>query len=264
MPDRQNVSLPLTRPSQTFDSGGIRLLRGDSLHLVPTLKPASVDAVIADPPYCSGGTLPASRTADPADKYCQSGRTCGRPSFSGDTRDQRSFAYWCTLWLSACRAVSKDSAYCLVFIDWRQLPSVTDAMQAAGWIWRGVIAWNKGRGARAPHKGFFRHQCEYLVWGTNGPILKLDDRGPFDGCFDISVKKADKHHMTGKPTELMRRLVQCAPAGGTVLDPFAGSGTTGVACALEGRNFIGLELSEEYFSIATDRIVETLARSSAA
>lgn len=262
--NRQTLTLPLTRPAETYESPGITLHRGDALQLLPTLDAASVDAIIADPPYCSGGTLSASRSADPADKYCQSGNTCGRPSFSGDNRDQRSFTYWCFLWLSACRDVCKESGYCLVFIDWRQLPAMTDAVQAAGWTWRGVVSWNKGRGARAPHKGFFRHQCEYVVWATNGSVPKLADRGPFDGCFDVSVKKSDKHHITGKPTELMRQLIRCAPPGGTVLDPFAGSATTAVACAHEGRKFIGFELSPEYFAIGSQRIRQATAGSSAA
>ena len=88
----------------------------------------SIDAVITDPPYCSGGTTAAERARDPGAKYCQGGNTCGRPSFGGDTRDQRSFAYWCTLWLSLSRAACRESAYCLVFIDWRQLPAMTDAI----------------------------------------------------------------------------------------------------------------------------------------
>src|SRR5690606_3081274 len=130
--------------------------------------------------------------------------SCGRPTFTGDARDQRSLAYWSTLWLSACRDVAKESAYCLVFSDWRQVPTFTDALQAAGWTWRGTIVWNKGRGSRSPHKGYFRHQCEYIVWGTNGGVPRPTDRGPFDGCYTIPNKLSDKHHITGKPTALMR------------------------------------------------------------
>lgn len=237
-----------------FETEGITLRCGDVLDLIQDVPRDSIDLVIADPPYCSGGNTSAERAKDPAEKYCQSGNTLGRPSFSGDARDQRSYRYWCTLWLKACREVAKESAYCLVFIDWRQLPTMTDAIQAAGWNWRGIIAWNKGRGSRAPHKGFFRHQCEYLVWGTNGRVPKRTDAGPFDGCFNFSVRKDDKFHITGKPTPLLRELVQVAPKGGRILDPFAGSATTGVAAAMEGREFVGFELSEKYFEIGRDRL----------
>lgn len=201
-----------------------------------------------------GGNSAAERARDPIVKYCQNGKTVGRPTFSGDMRDQRSFTYWSTLWLSALREKAKESAYCMIFTDWRQLPAVTDAVQAAGWSWRGVIAWNKGRGSRAPHRGFVRHQCEYIVWGTNGRVPKLTDRGPFDGCYDHKVKQSDKFHMTGKPTPLLRELVKVAPVGGTVLDPFAGSSTTLVAASLEGRKSIGFELSEDYCDISIERL----------
>ena len=64
------------------------------------------------------------------------------------------------------------------------------------------------------------------------------------------------HHPTVKPIELMRYLVRLTktPTGGVVLDPFMGSGTTGMACVKEGRNFIGIELDEEYLEIAKKRI----------
>ena len=64
------------------------------------------------------------------------------------------------------------------------------------------------------------------------------------------------HHPTVKPIALMRYLVRLTktPTGGVVLDPFMGSGTTGIACVLEGREFIGIEMNEEYVEIAEKRI----------
>ena len=64
------------------------------------------------------------------------------------------------------------------------------------------------------------------------------------------------HHPTVKPISLMRYLVRLTktPTGGIVLDPFMGSGTTGCACVLEGRDFIGIEKEEEYCTIARARI----------
>jgi site-specific DNA-methyltransferase (adenine-specific) len=70
--------------------------------------------------------------------------------------------------------------------------------------------------------------------------------------------KAKNHHPTVKPIELMRYLVRLTktPTGGVVLDPFMGSGTTGIACVLEGREFIGIEREPEYVEIAEKRIAE--------
>jgi len=75
---------------------------------------------------------------------------------------------------------------------------------------------------------------------------------------------ARNHHPTVKPLSLMRYLVRLTktPTGGLVLDPFTGSGTTGMACVMEGRDFVGIELSEEYLEIARKRIesVDTQAQ----
>ncbi len=68
-------------------------------------------------------------------------------------------------------------------------------------------------------------------------------------------------HPTEKPFALTERLVgMCAPPGGTVLDPFMGAGTTGVACVQTGRHFIGIELEERYCEIAARRIEKALAQ----
>lgn len=250
---RQAEAVKLSLGKPFFESEGIAIYQGDTLELGDRLPHSLFDALITDPPYCSGAAGSAVG-ADPAKKYCNKGKTLGRPSFGGDFRDQRSFKYWCSLWIGQALRACRETAYSLVFTDWRQLATMIDAIQAGGFCFKGLISWDKGRGSRAPHKGFFRHQCEYIPWGTKGAVPRLTDRGPFDGCYSIPVLQKDKHHMTGKPTPLMQKLVQCVPAGGISLDPFCGSGTTLVASVLEGRQAIGFEASEEYCEIAARRI----------
>lgn len=143
-----------------------------------------------------------------------------------------------------------------MFSDWRQYPLASDAMQFGDFIWRGTVAWDKTEGSRAPHKGYFRHQCEYVLWGTKRTCLKATHAGPFAGCYRFPVKQSDKHHLTGKPTPLMERLVSIVPEGGIVLDPFAGSGTTLVACANTGRRYIGIERTAEYVQITKNRLMK--------
>lgn len=214
------------------------------------------DALIADPPYSSGGLFRGDRMQSVVDKYCQSGNDRGRAGFTGDNRDQRSWITWTSIWLEEFRKCLPDGGYLLCFSDWRMLPAATDSIQFAGYIWRGTVAWNKGRGARAPHKGYFRHQCEYILWGTNGHCAAAEHDGPYDGCYDVPVLQGDKHHITGKPTKLLRELVRIVPENATILDPFCGSGTTGVAAIQLGRKFIGIELEERYCEIAAKRIQE--------
>jgi site-specific DNA-methyltransferase (adenine-specific) len=230
------------------------LMFGDCLARMRHIPNASVDALITDPPYSSGGFTRGDRLGDPVAKYQQSGSAIVRASFSGDNRDGRSWRYWSTLWLSECQRIVRPGGYALVFCDWRQLPLATDAFQAGGFQWRGIISWDKTEGARAPHKGYFRHQCEYVVWGSNGPLPKSTSDGPYPGCHRFPTRQADKHHLTGKPTALMEQLIRCVAVGGVVFDPFMGSGTTGVACMNTGRAFLGIERDEEYFDVAATRI----------
>jgi site-specific DNA-methyltransferase (adenine-specific) len=128
------------------------------------------------------------------------------------------------------------------------------ALQVGGVTWRGLVAWDKGRGARAPRKGNFRHQCEYILWGTKGTVPVARHDGPFDGCIRAPVLLKDKFHLTGKPTSLMAELVRPVTPDGLILDPFAGSGSTGVAAILSGRRFIGIEREAAYVQIARQRL----------
>jgi site-specific DNA-methyltransferase (adenine-specific) len=87
---------------------------------------------------------------------------------------------------------------------------------------------------------------------VNQPSMNGGDGNPYNR----GVKEVTNHHPTVKPIELMRYLVRLTktPTGGVVLDPFTGSGTTGIACVLEGREFIGIEREAEYVEIAEKRI----------
>lgn len=230
--------------------GRVVLYRGDCFSIMPILDP--VDAVIADPPYASGGMYRADRTKPPSEKYVRSGTGRNFANFAHDAKDQRSWINWCTEWLQGLPL--RDGTYVLSFVDWRQLPALTDAYQWAGLMWRGLVSWDKTAGARAPHKGYFRHQCEYVVWGTAGICPIAEHAGPYPGSYTIPVLQRDKHHMTGKPISLLRELVKIVPPDGIVFAPFMGSGTTGVAALAEGRRFVGIELTPEYFDVARRRI----------
>ena len=229
------------------------LYGGDALAVLASLPDAGADAVIADPPYSSGGQFRGDRAGGTRAKYVNSDSGSGQAlaEFSGDNRDQRAYGYWCALWLSECLRVTKPGGTCLLFTDWRQLPVTTDAFQAGGWIWRGIVPWVKP-GAR-PQAGRFTAACEYVVWGSAGAMpLELGDE-----ClpgFYQALAPREREHIAQKPLSVMRSLVKIAPKDGTVLDPFMGAGTTGVAAVLEGRHFIGAELSPHYQQVARERI----------
>lgn len=232
------------------------VVQRDALAVLAEMPDGSIDALITDPPYSSGGLYRADRSRDTAEKYQQSGQLLQRPSFTGDNRDQRSFTYWCALWMAEALRCSRPSpgGRLLTFVDWRQLPAMSDAVQAGGWIWRGIVPWNKGNAAR-PTPGGFKAQCEYVLWGTSGALPEAEKGvGCWPGFFEVSVERDDNHHQTGKPTRLMRELAKVAPSGGLILDPFGGSGSTGVGALLEGRRAIVCELVPEYAAIAAARM----------
>lgn len=233
--------------------GSATLYLGDSLDMLQGLAEASVDAVITDPPYSSGGAFRGDRAMDTKTKYLSSGsgNHDKTQDFGGDNRDQRSFHFWSALWAAAALRVAKPGAPALLFSDWRQLPISTDYLQAGGWVWRGIVPWAK-KTAR-PQMGRFSAQCEYVIWGSAGPMPLERGVGCLPGFYEFAYP-SDREHITQKPVDLMRAMVEVCEPAGTVLDPFMGSGTTGVAAVESGRCFIGCEQNPEYFSIACRRI----------
>lgn len=236
--------------------GRVTLYHADSTDVLLSIAPGSIDLVQTDPPYSSGGLHKGERSRDPLTKYLNhlGPKATRHASFGGDNRDQRSFSFWATQWATLAVRSLKVGGHMQVFTDWRQLPTVTDVVQAGGLLWRGVVPWDKGRGSRAPHTGYFRHQAEYVVWGTKGPAPKCHGRGPFDGVVACGVKSREKLHPTGKPPEMLGELMGPCSPGGVVFDPFMGSGSAGVAALRRGLRFIGVECDAEHYQTAVDRL----------
>jgi site-specific DNA-methyltransferase (adenine-specific) len=232
------------------------LHQGDALSVLATLPDGCVDAVITDPPYNSGGRTSSERTSRTARaKYTTAGAAHNLANFPGENRDQRSYRAWLTELLTQAYRASREHSVAAVFTDWRQEPTTTDALQMAGWTWSGTIPWIKP--ASRPRKGGFKQSAEFIVWGVKGSLDNTRDVY-LPGHFIASQPRKGRVHITQKPVEVMQQVVQVCPEGGTVLDPFAGSGTTGVAALKEGRSFIGVELSQHYADIARERLLETL------
>jgi site-specific DNA-methyltransferase (adenine-specific) len=150
-----------------YENDRTAVTHGDALRVLARIPDASVDLILADPPYSSGGAFRGDRAQSTSTKYISSDST--RKSiedFTGDVRDQRAYLAWSTLWLSEAYRVLIPGRACVVFTDWRQLPVTTDAIQAGGFIWRGVIVWDKIGGR--PTLGAANGQVEYAVWARRG------------------------------------------------------------------------------------------------
>ena len=135
----------------------------------------------------------------------------------------------------------------------------------------GWLAWHK-RNAPVPRQNTPRHTIEMVRLFKAGPNANwkslqtslIDVPGLTAGCISTGerVLKEERTaaHPTQKPIEVMRPLVCLVDRGETVLDPFMGTGTTGVAALQEGRHFIGIERDPDFYEIALQRIRDTHAR----
>ena len=200
--------------------GDATLYLGDCMEILPTLR--RVDAVITDPPY--GMNL----DADYSGFNGWSGKGAKYDPVIGDDKPFNA-APWldvapvCILWGAQYFA--------------RQLP------ESGGWL-----VFNK-RGEGKPSEICFG-DCE-LAWAN----IKQSVRMYSQVWHGVSRWKSEgRHHPTQKSVGLMVWCIEQAGMPGTVLDPFMGSGTTGVACAQMGRKFIGVEIDPRYFDIACRRI----------
>ena len=168
------------------------LINGDALNVLRQIPPNTVDAVITDPPYSSGGQYRSDRSRSTRDKYLTSGEIAAdyaQHSFTGDNLDQRSWISWSAEWLSLARECTKPGGVAAIFTDWRQLGALTDAVQWAGWVWRGIMVWDK-KNSR-PQPGRPRQQCEFIVWASNGPLDIKRDAPFMPGIFPPPREKND-------------------------------------------------------------------------
>lgn len=241
-----------------YERSGVTIYHGEALDVLVQLPAASVDCVMTDPPYSSGGMTRGDRMQSTIAKYRQTetAKWSTLPEFTGDTRDQRAYGFWSTLWLGECWRIAKTGSVCGVFTDWRQLPMTSDAFQAGGWVWRGIVVWDKGGGVR-PQQGMFASQAEYVVWGTRGPRVGDQGVGCLPGVLShhpLYEGRDEKEHIAQKPIPIMRALASICTPGGIILDPFMGSGSTVRAAKDLGLRSIGIEIEERYCEIAATRL----------
>ena len=246
-----------------MDTGGagmnkltVELHLGDCLEVMRSMPDKSVDAVVTDPPYCSGGfSETGRRQAKGQGLRSETLREAGW--FINDNMGTAGLIWLLRQMATEAHRLLKDGCSMCVFTDWRMVSTLAPALESTGFRWQNLVVWDKGN----PGLGFgFRPQHEIIlhyVKGT-GKYYRKDISNVLRAK---RVPAQEKDHQTQKPVDLIEQLVTLvADAGDVVLDPFAGSGTTGVACAQTGRNFIGVEIDPEYYAIAEKRIAEAQKR----
>ena len=123
-----------------------------------------------------------------------------------------------------------------------------------------VIIWDKENGQPAMQNGVLNSQFEFIfVFSNDKPYNRMFEPSGFERGTETNVwkikRERNKEHKAAFPKALIKRILEnFIPEGSIVLDPFMGSGTTGVVCRDLNRKFIGIELDEDYYQIACDRI----------
>lgn len=195
--------------------GGFDLYCGDCMEVMPTL--GKVDAVVTDPPY--GMNFQSGRREE---KHRKIDNDMGVEHL---------------LW--SCNLEASHSKY--IFCRWDNIYDVPKPKSCITWIKN-----NHGMGD-LEHEHARQTEIALFYPGSNH---FFPDKRPSD--IVKSVKTGNIYHPTEKPIDLMQKVIQWT--NGIIIDPFMGSGTTGVACAKMGRKFIGIELDRKYFDIACKRI----------
>jgi len=201
--------------ARTEQIGDATLILGDCREILPTL--GAVDCIITDPPYGMA--------------FHSNHRNVRHKPITNDKTDE--------LLLWTCSIPVRHGAY--VFCRWDNLAAIPRP--------KSLLTWVKNNWSMGDLEHEHARQTEVVAFYA-GPEHKFPAGRPTDVIH--AARTQNEFHPTEKPVALMQAMAGWTT--GTILDPFMGSGTTGVACARLGRAFIGIEIHEPYFDIALRRI----------
>jgi site-specific DNA-methyltransferase (adenine-specific) len=244
----------------------LRIYQGDCLDILAQIPPSSVDLVFADPPYflSNGGIT------------CHAGKmvSVNKGSWNVSQGPDANHAFNKS-WLAACQRVLKPNGAIWVSGTAHVIHSVGFAMQQLNFKLLNDISWVKPNPPPNLSCRYFTHATETIIWAAkdkksrhtfNYKLMKETNRGKqMKSVWEIKPpetweKKFGKHP-TQKPVVLLERiLLACTNEGDTVLDPFAGGGTTLVSALRLNRHAIGCELSVDYINLSIRRLCSNLVQ----
>lgn len=214
----------------------MKLIHGDCLEMLKTLADGSVDAIITDPPY--GIDYQSSRKIDKTTRHAKI------------ANDLEPF----TAWVDEAFRVLKDGSGLLCFTRFDTEEAFRLALREAGFEDKQQIIWDKEIHGMGDLTGDFASQHENIIFATKGGFTFPGTRPK--SVFRVQRVTPDKLvHPNEKPIELLQLLaVAITPNFGTILDPFMGSGSMGVAALARGFDFIGIELATNYYDLVVERV----------
>lgn len=233
-------------------------MQGDSMEQIGCVT-HKVDTIFADPPYFLSKGYSA----------CINGTWKSFEKGEWDReRNLDSINDFNRKWLSACRKVLKDDGTIWVCGTYHNIFSVASCLTELGYKILNIIVWQKSDAKPTLSRNYFNFTTEYIVWARkcekvphyfNCDLMEQINGGarmpdvwriPFVASWEMKCGK----HPTQKPLRLLYRIILASThEGDTILDPFAGSCTTGIAANLLGRKFIGIDQSKKFLDLGIRR-----------
>ena len=227
----------------------INLIHGDCLEKLKDLEDNSVDSIVTDPPY---KMTARGNSGNSGGMFLKDINKSGKVFNHNDILISE--------WLPHCYRVLKESSHIYIMTNHINLHEYLNIIKSTGFHFIKSLIWNKGNKIMSQ---YYMSQFEYILFCRKGFAKKINNCGTSD-IIDIPNKKQKNSdglnlHDTEKPVSLMEVLIQNSSIEKqTILDPFMGIGSTGLACKNINRNFIGIEMDKNYFDIAKNRIEQTL------
>ena len=266
--ERKILSIVADRPY--FIKDNFVLYHGDSINILNQLAENSIDMIFADPPYnlSNGGfSVHAGRMVSVNKGYWDVSR---------GFQDDYAFHY---RWLEACKRVLKPHGTLWVSGTYHSIYQCGHALQSLGYHILNDISWFKPNASPNLSCRFFTASHETIIWARKDKKAKhifnynlmKDGNWPEDklkkpnlqmrSVWSLGTPKPEEKkygkHPTQKPLDLLNRIVLASTnKGDVILDPFAGSSTTGIAAAINDRKFVGIDLEKKYLELSKKRFYD--------
>jgi len=220
------------------------LYNDDCIDVLRKLDSNSVDAVITDPPY--GINYKTNHRKDKEHDFCSTIQNDDDLSLMKDV-------------IRELHRVMKDNTAGYMFCSFDRIDFFKQEIERYFRI-KNIIIWVKNNWTAGDLVAQFGKQYEMIILFNKGTRKINGKRIPDVWYFD-RISGSKQLHQNEKPTKLISQCVmKHSDEGDIVLDPFMGSGTTGVVCKELGRGFIGIEIDENYFNLAKERIHNTMKK----
>jgi site-specific DNA-methyltransferase (adenine-specific) len=237
------------------------IIQGDCVDTLSKFR-FGFDMVFADPPYfLSGGGI----SYQSGQIVCVDKGDWDKPTTS-ENMDEFNLR-----WLSACRDHMKDNATIWISGTHHNIFSVQQQLLKLGFKILNVITWAKTNPPPNISCRYFTYSTEFIIWARKLPkvphyynyelMKELNGDKQMTDVWNLPAigkwEKSCGKHPTQKPLSVLSRIIQASTKPGDwILDPFSGSGTTGIAANLLGRKFLGLEIEDEFLTMSKARRME--------